>query len=168
MLSPNSHNVSYSPRQQPTLVQKELPLCLILVGFIHEHGIWGSPGTAPGQGQTRYSFLWVLKLGSCLPWCPCSPVGLQRWAFDGLMTPVVGQRVARAEYCLASPSHCCLSVLCCGHADKLLPHNLTISPTTPTQSAQYKSASRSQLSLLKNMNWLSTTVSNHSCKKYVF
>lgn len=122
--SPPATMCTTPPGGNPAQSKRSSNIVFIFWGFTHKHRDKGFPGIARGQGQTRCSSLWVLKLCSCLPWCPCISLGLWRWAFDGLTGPVMGQTVARAEYCLGSPSHYYFSVLCCQLADKLLTYNL--------------------------------------------
>lgn len=68
---------------------------------------WDSPGKGPREVVCS---LRVLNLGSQLPLCPCAPLGLWRWAVNGLMAPVMGH---------------CLPGLLCGCADEVLSHNPT-------------------------------------------
>jgi len=51
----------------------------------------GQPWEGPVQGRRS---LGVCNLGSCLSLYPCAPLGLCRWAFFGLMAPVMGLQVA--------------------------------------------------------------------------
>lgn len=91
------------PLSSTLSIQKVFWQQLILTGFM------------PGQrGLLRQS--WErpgLNLGSCLPWCLCGPLGLQRWAFDRLMAPRLGLGIAGA----GCYSHFCtcyfVSVLLC-------------------------------------------------------
>ena len=49
-------------------------------------------------------FLRVPHMGSRLPVCPCAPLGVWRWAFDGLTAPAMGLGVAGTGYYMVPQS----------------------------------------------------------------
>lgn len=82
--------MSHTLRRQLTSVLKVLWYWILLMDFTPSHCGWGNPETAPGGTQRGWPFLWVLKSGSCLSLCPCTHLDLQKWAYGGLVAPIVG------------------------------------------------------------------------------
>ena len=137
---------------------------------------WGFSGTALGW------LGWdIHNLDSYMPLCPCAPLSLWRWVFDGLMAPVMGLGGAGYGFVWMSAPQLCLSVLLCGCVDELFSQNLAKCrrcicswPMTTYQSVASQVpvglvGSLFILSLLEHYSWVTTwCISKHLlCTIYV-
>jgi len=77
---PASHNVSHTPRQQPTSILKIFGQWLMVVFTLSQWG-WGSPGTALRGARLGCPFLWIQP--TVMPLCFSAPVKMSLWWAHG-------------------------------------------------------------------------------------